>query len=188
MYISEKIDNFAIHFEKSAVKDLTQYDIDIFGLPNKQHEYEFESGDAFFQELEQELIESGSFKAKLMLNKSETMIIVDFEIVGQVDLVCDRSLEVFAEPINLKDRLIYKYGDHNEVLTDEIEVIKQGTAKLSLAAHVFEFIALSLPMKKLHPRFRNDDSDVEEILVYSSSPIEESETIDPRWAGLNKLK
>jgi uncharacterized metal-binding protein YceD (DUF177 family) len=174
--------------KKVIVKDLIQYDIDIFGLPNKTHEYEFESGDAFFQELEQELIESGSFRAKLSLNKSETMIIVDFVIDGNVNLICDRSLEIFAEPINLKDRLIYKYGDHNEVLTDEIEVIRQGTAKLSLAAHVFEFIALSLPMKKLLPRFRNDDSEAEEILVYSSSQTEEPETIDPRWAGLNKLK
>jgi uncharacterized metal-binding protein YceD (DUF177 family) len=170
------------------VKDLTQYDIDIFGLPNKQHEYEFESGDAFFQELEQDLIENGGFKVKLSLNKSETMVIVDFLVTGQVDLVCDRSLETFVEPINLKERLIYKYGDHNEVLTDEIEVIKQGTAKLSLAVHIFEFIVLSLPMKKLHPRFRDDNTEDEEILVYSSSQIEEPETIDPRWAGLNKLK
>ncbi len=165
-----------------------QYDIDIFGLPNKQHEYEFESDSGFFQQLEQELIESGSFKAKLLLNKSETMVIVDFVIVGQVDLVCDRSLDMFSEPISLKERLIYKFGDQSSVLTDEIEVIKQNTVQLSLAAHIFEFIALSLPMKKLHPRFRNSDTEDEEILVYSSLQTEEPQTTDPRWAGLSKLK
>jgi uncharacterized metal-binding protein YceD (DUF177 family) len=169
------------------VKDSAQYTIEIYGLQNKQHFYEFISGDSFFEELEQEIIESGYFKTTLTLDKSETMLMLHFHIQGTVNVICDRSLEVFSEPIDLKERLIFKYGDHNEVLTDEIEVIKQSSTQLNISNHIFDFIALSLPMKKLHPRFRTDEA-ADEILVYSSSNIEEPEAIDPRWSGLGKLK
>ena len=111
--------NFAAHFYRE-VKALTQYDIDIYGLKEKQYVYDFESRSEFFEELEQELIENGHFKTHLTLDKSATMLILNFHIVGNVELVCDRSLETFEEPLDIQERLILKYGDHNEQLSDEI--------------------------------------------------------------------
>jgi uncharacterized metal-binding protein YceD (DUF177 family) len=173
------------------VKALNAYDIDIYGLQNKQYEFEFESGKSFFEALEQEMIEDGDVKAIVLLNKSVTMVVLDFHISGTVELVCDRSLDIFDEPIDLKERLILKFGDHNEPLTDEIELIKTDTQRVNVARHIFEFIALSLPMKKLHPRFRDEHETDDEILIYSSSENknkEENKVIDPRWAALNQLK
>lgn len=180
------------------MKALTQYDIDIYGLKEKQYVYDFESKSEFFEELEQELIENGYFKTHLILDKSATMLMLTFHIVGSVELVCDRSLEVFEEPIDLQERLILKFGDHNEQLSDEIELIRQDTVRINIASHIFEFIALALPMKKLHPRFRTEEDDVlededeiEGILVYQTPEEEtpdEPEEEDPRWAALKKLK
>lgn len=179
------------------MKALTQYDIDIYGLKEKQYAYDFESRSEFFEELEQELIENGNFKTHLTLDKSATMLILNFHIVGNVELVCDRSLEIFEEPLDIQERLILKYGDHNEQLSDEIELIRQDTVRINVASHIFEYIALALPMKKLHPRFRTDEEEMEDeeeiegILVYQTpedETPEEPEEEDPRWAALKKLK
>lgn len=179
------------------MKALTQYDIDIYGLKEKQYVYDFESRSEFFEELEQELIENGHFKTHLTLDKSATMLILNFHIVGNVELVCDRSLETFEEPLDIQERLILKYGDHNEQLSDEIELIRQDTVRINVASHIFEYIALALPMKKLHPRFRTDEEELEDedeiegILVYQTpeeETPEEPEEEDPRWAALKKLK
>jgi uncharacterized metal-binding protein YceD (DUF177 family) len=180
------------------VKELSKYNIDIYGLDDKQYDYDMESGDAFFEELDQDLIERGSFKTHVVLNKSATMLQLNFHTEGSVELICDRSLEPFEEPVLSDERLILKFGDHNEELTDEIEIISRNTNRINLARYVFEFIALSLPVKKIHPDLRDDeqdlsDDDAEGILVYSSATSgkdseEEDEKTDPRWEALKKLK
>ena len=182
------------------MKELSKYNIDIYGLEDKQYDYDMESGDAFFEELDQDLIERGHFKPHVVLNKSATMIQLQFHTEGAVTLICDRSLEPFEEPINLDDRIILKFGDHDEELTEEIEMINRNTNKINVARYLFDFIALSLPTKKIHPDLRSDedeldleDDEEEVILVYSSAETEEEESgeeekIDPRWEALKKLK
>ncbi|WP_235152347.1 DUF177 domain-containing protein [Dyadobacter sp. CY345] len=183
------------------MKELSKYNIDIYGLEDKQYDYDMESGDAFFEELEQDLIERGQFKTHVVLKKSATMLQLHFHTEGSVELTCDRTLEPFEEPIISDDQIILKFGDRDEELTDEIEIINRNTNRINVAKYVFEFIALSLPVKKLHPSLREEgpgDEDAEEdevILVYSSEDKEASEEdsdseekIDPRWEALKKLK
>ena len=86
---------------------------------------------------------------------------------GTVGLVCDRTLEPFDHPIRADKKLVFKYGDTDEELSDEIVLIHRDSESLELGQYIFEFIALEVPMKKLHPRFRDeedeDDDEGEEI-------------------------
>lgn len=184
------------------VKELSKYNIDIYGLEDKQYDYDMESGDAFFEEMEQDLIEHGHFKTHVVLNKSATMIQLRFHTTGSVTLTCDRSLETFEEPIDSDERIILKFGDHNEELTEEIEIISRNTNRINVARYIFDFIALSLPVKKLHPSLRTEedefdleDDEEEGTLVYTSGgeaeegdEREDEEKVDPRWEALKKLK
>lgn len=177
---------------------LKAYDINIAGLDNKRHEYDFESGDAFFAALDQSLIEKGTVRTHLILDKSETMIRLDFHITGTIEQTCDRSLDLYDEPIDTQQMMLLKFGDHNEELSDEIELIERNTATINVARYIFEFIGLALPMKRLHPRFRDEDDeegdDVNGKLVYQSdapdddaAADEPNQAIDPRWEALRKL-
>ena len=183
------------------VKELSKYNIDIYGLEDKQYDYDMESDDAFFEEMEQDLIEHGHFKTHVVLNKSATMIQLRFHTIGSVTLTCDRSLEPFEEPVDSNERIILKFGDHNEELTEEIEIIGRNTNRINVARYIFDFIALSLPVKKLHPSLRTEedefdleDDEEEGTLVYTSGAAEEGdekeedEKVDPRWDALKKLK
>ncbi|MCE7043550.1 DUF177 domain-containing protein [Dyadobacter sp. CY312] len=182
------------------VKELSKYNIDIYGLEDKLYDYDMESGDAFFEELEQDIIESGHFKTHVELTKSATMIQLHFHTEGTVGLVCDRSLEPYEEPFISDDKIILKFGEQNQELTDEIEIINRNTNRINIARYIFEFIALSLPVKKIHPSLRTDEDDNfsededEVVLVYSSEAPEDEEgestdeKIDPRWEALKKLK
>ena len=196
---------------------LNTFKIDIFRLENKQYLHEFEGDDNFFVALEQDLIEKGHFKAKVTLDKSEVMIQLLYHIVGAVELTCDRSLDTFDFPIDITQRLILKFSDHTEEITDELILIDRNTQYINVAQDIYEFIGLQIPMKKLHPRFVieeqsfnevDEDEDFEEDeefiwedegeIVYSTATdegeeedeekVEDSEPeIDPRWAILKKL-
>ena len=176
------------------VNELRKYAINIIGLEEKRYEYDFESGDAFFEALDQELISRGNVRTHLTLDKSSTMIRLDFHITGQVEQTCDRSLDLYDEPIDIRHQLLLKFSDHNEELTDEIELIERNTATINVSRYIFEFIGVSLPMKRLHPRFRaeeeQDDDELEGKLIYRSDadePEDDQPEIDPRWAALRKL-
>ena len=175
---------------------LRTYDIHIMGLENKRYEYDFSSDDSFFAALEQDLIQKGTVQTHLLLDKSETMIRLDFQITGAVEQTCDRSLDCYEEPVETQQTMLLKYGDHNEELSDEIELIERNTATINVARYIFEFISLSLPMKHLHPRFRDEDDEEDEArngkVIYRSGTDgieddEEQSNVDPRWAALRKL-
>ncbi|MFT4032678.1 MAG: DUF177 domain-containing protein [Siphonobacter sp.] len=176
----------------SNPKELRKYDIDLLQLENKHYEYEFEGGDAFFAALEQGLIEKGNFQAKVDVDKSSTMIQLTFAIEGNYQLICDRSLDSFEEPFKTKEKLILKFGAKAEELSDEIEIIPWDTPTINIAHYIFDFIGLTVPMKKLHPRFRTEEVEEapNETLVYSSAQAEETQEpeVDPRWEALKKLK
>ncbi|GAB3980280.1 DUF177 domain-containing protein [Spirosoma terrae] len=182
--------------EDTEMNTLRAYDINIVGLDNKRHEYDFTSGDAFFAALEQDLIEKGTIHTHVVLEKSETMIRLDFHITGTVEQTCDRSLDEYEEPVDTQQIMLLKFGDHNEELSDEIELIERSTATINVARYIFEFISLSLPMKRLHPRFRDEDeneADDEQngkVIYRSDAEINDEDdqsAIDPRWAALRKL-
>ncbi|MEZ0539108.1 YceD family protein [Fibrella arboris] len=179
------------------MNELRQYDINIIGLEQKRYEYDYSSGDAFFQALDQQLISKGNVQTHLVLDKSETMIRLDFSIKGSVERTCDRSLDVYDEYVETRQTLFLKFADRNEELTDEIELIERNTATINVSRYIFDYIVLSMPMKGLHPRFSDEDDDLSDgKLIYSSAPVsetdpdgdnEEKPAVDPRWEALRKL-
>ena len=89
---------------------LNPFVVNIIGLSNKSHAFEYEFGDEFFARYGQELISGGHFMAKVVLDKHETFIEAEFKITGEATLICDRSLEPFPFPINNNKKMMFKYG------------------------------------------------------------------------------
>lgn len=168
--------------------------VNIAGLSNDVHTFQYEIDESFFTRYGQDLVSGGSFHADVVLDKTETMITAGFEIHGKATLICDRSLEPFDYPIDLHRDVIFKYGDEDEELTDEIVKIRRDTAQLEIGQYIYEFISLEVPMKKLHPRFQNEELPEEGKIVYTSgtsgedTESEDEPPADPRWDILKKLK
>jgi uncharacterized metal-binding protein YceD (DUF177 family) len=174
------------------------YSVNIVGLSNKLHHFEYEFGDDFFSKYGTGVVSKGRFRAEVAVNKHETFLEVDFKIKGTAVLTCDRSLEQFDYPIWTTRKVLFKYGDKDEEISDEIVMIHRDTVSLELGQYIYEFIALAVPMKKLHPRFaleeNLEDDTAEGKIVYSSEKDQtnngddDADDIDPRWNILKKLK
>lgn len=164
------------------------FGINIIGLSNKIHQFDSEFGDEFFRLYGSDLVSTGPFRADVTLNKHETFIEADFVVKGKVHLVCDRSLEPFEYPISIKRRIVFKFGDHDEEITDEIVMIHRDTATLDIGQYIYEFIGLSVPLRKLHPKFQNEEETTEGGIIYTSGGGSDEPESDPRWDILKKLK
>lgn len=177
-------------------KGLKEYDIDIINLSNKKHSYVFDIDGHLFSNMPDSFLEIGNLQATISLDKSETMMRGYFQIKGYVQLICDRSNELFDFVIESENNLIFKYGEDFQELTEDIVVIPRMLQKLNIAQYLYEFIVLAIPIKKNHPRFdeieSDEDIETEGNLIYSTSipkfEKEDNVEIDPRWAALANLK
>lgn len=170
---------------------MREYSVNIIGLRNAVHSFQYELNDQFFEHFESGLVSTGNFQVDVVLDKRETFIDAAFAIKGVAGLICDRSLEPFDYPIEVDKHIVFKYGDRDEEISDDVVMIKRETEKLDLSQYMYEFISLEVPMKKLHPRFREEpDDDSEGKIIYSSgtSPDKGDQETDPRWDQLKKLK
>ena len=177
-------------------KGVKAYKVNIVGLTNTVHHFEFEVGNDFFSRYGTQLLSEGSLQTHVTLDKRETFIEATFVIKGTVKVICDRSLDPFDFPIKTEKKLVFKYGDTDEEISDEIVMINRDSDSLELGQYIFEFITLEVPMKKLHPRYRDeedeDDASGGKIIYTSRSPDDDNKEqggdIDPRWEILKKLK
>ena len=179
---------------QATVKKESKYDLNLAKLALKTHHFEFELGPEFFALFDQPLVEQGHLHADVELIKTERLMTLNFHITGTVQLTCDRSLDEFDQPLDIQEQLLVRFGDEAKELDDNVLQITPDTMALDIAQHLYDYIGLALPMKKLHPRFQNeadDDPDAETKLIFSTRPKNENpdddEPADPRWAALKNL-
>jgi uncharacterized protein len=173
---------------------MKDFKINIIGLSSKDHQFDFHIGEEFFRHYGNGIVSEGDLDVVVTLDKRETMIEARFEINGKVKLICDRSLDPFQHPLKIDKHMIFKFGDADEELSDEIIMIHRDSDHLELGQYIYEFIALAVPMKKLHPRYEGEldlEDEAEGKIIYTSGSDSEGGDegdIDPRWEQLKKLK
>lgn len=167
-----------------------RYYIDVFNLKNGNHQYTFDIDDEFFSLFSSSLVEKGSGITQVTLEKSDSLINATVEIDIKVELTCDRSLEKFEYPLQRKEVLMFKYGEEEKELDVNVHTITKSTQRIDFGQHIFDYIGLSIPYKKLHPKFVNDDDTEQDELIFQTQSDDEEDTSaeDPRWEALKKLK
>ncbi|HLZ16807.1 MAG TPA: DUF177 domain-containing protein [Cyclobacteriaceae bacterium] len=163
--------------------------VNILGLGKGVHQFEFQMEETFFKAYGQEVVGQGKLSARVVLDKKETFIEADFTIEGNASLICDRSLEAFDFPLSISRKVVFKYGEEPREVSDEIVIIAHDQPQLDIGQFIYEFIVLEIPIKKLHPRFKQEpDDDREGKIIYTSSTGGDEDVVDPRWEVLKKLK
>ncbi|MEM6298196.1 MAG: DUF177 domain-containing protein [Bacteroidota bacterium] len=175
-------------------KQFKAFDISIQKLKNGEHEFTFQITDDFWEHFEHPEIQSGTFNVKLKLEKNDRLLNLDFDILGTVGLICDRSLRDFVEEIHLEESVLFKFGQNHEELDVSVFEIPHDTERINIAQLLYDLIGVAVPMKKIHPELRDESEeelDEDGFLIYSSQEEEdktEETNADPRWAALQNLK
>lgn len=117
---------------------------------------------------------------------------VNFTVHSGVEIQCDRSLEYFVQPIDADYEVLFKV-DVQEETEDEDSAVRRfdfSSNTLAVGEEVRDTIMLNIPIKKLHPRFLDEEGNPKEFdtKTFGASVDDEAEKIDPRWEDLKKLK
>lgn len=129
----------------------------------------------------------------LTFYKTLHFIRVNFHVDSDVELVCDRSLEAYTQPIEADYEVVFKV-DVKEEKEDEEAAVRRfnfSSNTLSIGDEVRDTIMLNIPMQKLHPKYLDEDGIPEDFETKKFGDVQEpdeQENIDPRWEKLKKLK
>ena len=129
---------------------------------------------------------------RLNLSKKTTLLELNFDSKGHVEVHCDISNEIFNQEINNSFDLVVKFGQEFNNDSEEILILPHNEHKINVEQLIYELIALSIPQKKIHPgvidgTLKSDILDkLNELSPKENVSINKGE-IDPRWEKLKKI-
>ncbi len=168
---------------------LKQFTLPVKGFGLGRSSFEYKIGNQFFEHFEDSEVSEASIAVMLDVNKQSNMMVLNFNMHGTVQTQCDRCLDDFDFIIESKQTLFVKYGNEETDLNDDVIFISEGEHEINVAQFIFEFINLSLPIKKVHGIDKKGKSlcNKEMLNKISDHSVEEEEQSDPRWDKLKDL-
>lgn len=168
--------------------------IPFVGLKLGKHHFEYQVNNKFFENFEYNEFQSSDIKVSLVLDKKSTMLELDFKHKGTVNVPCDLTGEDFDLPIKGKMKLIVRFGDEFNNDNEELLILPHGEFEIDVAQYIYEMIALSVPLKRVHPGVKDGSLQTEALNKLNELRVKEEkvenkqeEDIDPRWEKLKKL-
>lgn len=160
------------------------------GLTEGEHDFQFQVDSAFFSQFENSEIKNGQVTVIVDLIKRSTLLELDVEISGEIEIECDRCLDLFNLPISYHGKLYVKFADYETSEDDDLIILNHNEHEVNLTQFVFEYIHLSLPVKRIHPDINGKTGCNKEMMAKLNDHIideEIEEKTDPRWDKLKDI-
>lgn len=184
-----------------------------FKLPLKSlgvgtHEFRYHLDKQFFENMESSDIHGADLDVVLTVQYNGDFYTLDFHIIGEVILICDRCLDDLHFPIDATYHIVVKYGETYNDDSDEVLEIPDSDSTLNVAYMIKDTVELAIPIKHVHPQGKcnrqmsamlkkhratgaDEDSELEEQLIDEMETMDSEDSgqqaIDPRWNALRKL-
>ena len=138
-------------FYSPKLKIEDQYIIQFRGLKEGVHGFEFSIMKPFFESFKHLDIPDGHVEVEVELTRKNAFLELAINLVGDVQVQCDRCLEYFGLPVSYKGHLVVRFSETEQDPDDEIIFLHPGDYQLDLKQYLYEFISVSIPIRKVHP-------------------------------------
>ncbi len=161
-----------------------EYIIDYKTLESGIYEFDYHIDKEFFSMFDEPMVQDGNADVHAAMRVSSAGLDIQLTITGTLCVECDRCLEPFDMPIDASYDLVVKYGDHTTPLDEADDVITIGADDdfLDLRQHIYEYVILSLPARRIHPDAPDGspgcDPDMLAHILISDDEDDEDEYID----------
>ncbi|MCR4658891.1 MAG: DUF177 domain-containing protein [Bacteroidales bacterium] len=157
--------------------------IQFSGLKSGRYTYDFELGNDFFAEFENDEIAAAEVRYDVILDKKEHTLVINFSFSGKVSTTCDRCLGLITLPVEGTETLCVKFSpDGEQCDSDDTVILPESATEIDLAQWFYEYVAVRLPMQHSHPEGACDPAMT--AILEQSAPS----ATDHRWDALLDLK
>ncbi|MCC8188345.1 MAG: DUF177 domain-containing protein [Bacteroides sp.] len=185
-----------------------KYKIDLKGMQVASVTYDYLLDSVFFADIDGPEVQKGRVQVQVTVKKTSHTYELTFQTEGIVWVPCDRCLDEIEIPVSSTDTLIVKFGPGYAEEGENLIVIPEEEGEINVAWFMYEFIALSLPMKHVHApgkcnksmtgklskhlRTSSDEEQegsfgADESMLLEEDQQDGGDKTDPRWNELKKL-
>lgn len=179
------------------MQEITNFNLLFEGLKVGKHYFEYEVDKLFFANFDDVGILDAALSVNLELDKRETMMVGQFKIGGEIDVICDRCTADMQQTIRFEDQIVFKFSD--EISEDEsLFNIPSHEYKIDLKPIIYELTVVNKPIRNIHLEGGCDEEMLSALYDYGivqededfsqDATEEETNQIDPRWSALKNLK
>ena len=158
------------------------YKIPLKDLAEGSHTYEFVLDNIFFKDIDSPEVQKGKVNAGVSVKRGGKVFDLVFNLKGIVQVPCDRCLDDMDQEIECKNQLIVKFGKDYAEENDKIIIIPEAEGEINIAWFLYEFIALAIPLRHIHPAGKCSKRMVSKLKKHTAKEEEEdgwdSESID----------
>ena len=182
--MSKNICNFATQMCSSELLK-----VDLKELAKGVTTLDFNLGDAFFESLDEVEIKRGNIGVSVNVHRTENYFEFDIRTEGTVVVPCDVCLDDMEQPVVADNRLVVKFGEEYSE-DDDLITVAENEGIIDLSWFVYEFVALSVPIRHVHAPGRCNETMLSALAEHSALRDGDSNAAepDPRWSELEKLK
>ena len=156
------------------------------GLKPGVYNYGFTLADEFFEAWENDEIEGGNVKIDVKMERRDQLLLLEFTLRGEVEVLCDRCLGRLTVPIEGREHLTVSFSDTATTDDEEQAILPEDASNIDLAQWLYEYVAVRIPLLHAHP---DGECDPETVKYLSDNTRQRpDDEIDPRWDALKKLK
>lgn len=181
------------------------YKLPLKSLPFGTQDYSYYLDDLFFKNIDGDDFQRGKVNVSLVLKRTTDVFELNFEIEGIIQIQCDRCLDNMDFPVSTKERIFVKFGKEYSEENDDVVIIPETEGEINIAWFLYEFIALTIPLKHVHPTGQCNKPMSSKLRKHAAHNPEEEEDgggfededaepsdqeereNDPRWDELKKI-
>ena len=170
---------------------LENYNISLKNIKEKKT-FDFNLTNDFFSAVESAEINIGNIDVILTVTKKALFFEFLFHLKGNIQIACDRCLELMSLPIKVDKTFTVKLGEEYCDEGDDIIIASNQSEEINIAWLLYEMIALEIPIQHKHSDGECEKamSDIlQNCLVDANNALkkENKETTDPRWDKLKNI-
>ena len=152
--------------------------IGIRGLSNGEHPFHFKVDGSFFEAYESDTVSDAELDVNALITKEPGRMSLDLGITGDVTVKCDRCtgdvtvkcdrcLADLKIPVDIQVPFSVMFSsyaeDAEEGVSDEVILLDGSSSEIDLGQIIYDYVNLSLPIKKVHPEGECDPVMMEKL-------------------------
>ena len=160
----------------------TDFIIPFSGLKIGAHKFKFEIKNSFFKLFEFSEIKTGDIIVNVVLNKSPSLLELEFILSGSTELNCDICGDLYIQSIEGSFQQIVKFSETEDEIDESIIILKPKEHCLNITHYLYEFIHLSIPAKRTHL----NKADCNQEIIKKLNELTKRNN-NPQWSNLKNL-
>lgn len=165
-----------------------EYVIPFVGLSDGNHRFSFYIDDAFFAMFEPSEITRAGVQIELDLDKSDRMLILNFDMSGFIGVTCSRCLDEFDLEVEGKQEFFVKFGTEFKEEDDNVRILPEGSSHLDISDLIFDYVHLMIPYRVVHPENEAGETACDPEVIARLNKLSQKEEKDSPWEKLKDLK